>query len=61
MNVLNNDFNAQDFNKDTTIDPSVVRKGCPVIINGADEDAVAAAVSAKILTDKKVYNRLIAE
>ena len=61
LNVLNNDFNAQDFNKDATVDPSVVRKGCPVIVNGADEDAVAAAVSAKILTDKKVYNRLIAE
>ena len=29
--------------------------------NGADEDAVATAVSVKILTDKKVYNRLIAE
>lgn len=61
LNVLNNDFNAQDFNKDMAVDPSVVRKGCPVIVNGADEDAVAAAVSAKILTDKKVYNRLIAE
>lgn len=61
LNVLNNDFNAQDFNKDMAVDPSVVRKGCPVIVNGVDEDAVAAAVSAKILTDKKVYNRLIAE
>ena len=27
----------------------------------ADEDAVATAVSVKILTDAKVYNRLIAE
>ena len=61
LNVLNNDFNAQDFNKDDKVDASVIRKGCPIIINGADEDAVAAAVSAKILTDKKVYNRLIAE
>ncbi len=61
LNVLNNDFKSQDFNKDMSIDPAVVRKGCPVIVNGADEDAVAAAVSAKILTDKKVYNRLIAE
>ena len=61
LNVLNNDFNAQDFNKDAAVDPSVVRKGCPVIVNGADEDAVAAAVSAKILTDKKVYSRLVAE
>ena len=61
LNVLNNDFNAQDFNKDAAINPESVRRGCPVIVNGADEDAIAAAVSAKILTDKKVYNRLIAE
>lgn len=61
LNVLNNDFNAQDFNKDASINPEAVRRGCPVIVSGADEDAIAAAVSAKILTDKKVYNRLIAE
>ena len=61
LNVLNNDFNAQDFNKDVGINPESVRRGCPVIVNGADEDAISAAVSAKILTDKKVYNRLIAE
>ena len=61
LNVLNNDFRAQDFNKDTSIDPDVIRRGCPVIINGADEDALSAAVASKILTDKKVYNRLIAE
>ena len=61
LNVLNNDFHAQDFNKDSAIDPVVIRKGCPVIVSGADEDALSAAVAAKILTDKKVYNRLIAE
>jgi hypothetical protein len=61
LNVLNNDFNAQDFNKDASINPESVRRGCPIIVNGADEDAVAAAVSAKILTDKKVYSKLIAE
>ena len=61
LNVINNDFNAQDFNKDASVDADTIRRGCPVITNGADEDAVAAAVSAKILTDKKVYNRLIAE
>lgn len=61
LNVLNNDFNAQDFNKDMSINPDVVRKGCPVIVSGVDEDAVSSAVAAKILTDKKVYNRLIAE
>ena len=58
--MLNNDFRAQDFNKDTSIDPDVIRRGCPVIINGADEDALSAAVASKILTDQKVYNRLIA-
>lgn len=61
LNVINNDFRAQDFNKDSSVSPDAIRKGCPVITNGADEDAVAAAVSVKILTDKKVYNRLVAE
>ncbi|MBQ5700353.1 MAG: hypothetical protein IIV74_03620, partial [Alphaproteobacteria bacterium] len=61
LNVINNDFNARDFNKEKNVDVKEVRRGCPTIVNGADEDAVAAAVSAKILTDKKVYNRLIAE
>lgn len=61
LNVINNDFNAQDFNKDTSIDADSIRRGCPKITSGADEDALSAAVSAKILTDKKIYNRLIAE
>ena len=61
LNVINNDFNARDFNKEKNFDAKEVRRGCPTIVNGVDEDAVAAAVSAKILSDKKVYNRLIAE
>lgn len=61
LNVINNDFNAKDFNRDDDIDPADVRRGCPVITSGADEDALAGAVSAKILTDMKVYNKLIAE
>ena len=61
LSVRKNDFDGQDFNKDASVDADTIRRGCPVITNGADEDAVAAAVSAKILTDKKVYNRLIAE
>ena len=61
LNVINNDFRAQDFNKKLDLDASDIRKGCPVITSGADEDALAMAVSVKILTDKKVYNRLIAE
>ena len=61
LNVVNNDFNFQDFNKDDSINPESIRKACPVITSGKDEDAVSMAVSAKILTDKKLYNKLIAE
>lgn len=61
LNVINNDFNAQDFNKNEDVDAADIRKGCPVITSGTDEDALSAAVSVKILTDKKVYNKLIAE
>ena len=61
LNIINNDFNAQDFNKQPNVDADVIRQGCPVITSGADEDALATAVSVKILTDKKVYHRLIAE
>ena len=61
LNVINNDFNARDFNQEPDVNPADIRRGCPVITNGADEDAVATAVSVKILTDKKVYNRLVAE
>ena len=61
LNVINDNFNAQDFNKNTNIDPDSIRKGCPRITSGADEDSLSAAVAAEILTDKKIYNRLIAE
>ncbi|MDO4424102.1 MAG: S41 family peptidase, partial [Pseudomonadota bacterium] len=61
LNVINNDFHAQDFNKDANINPADVRRGCPVITSGADEDTLSMAVAVKILTDAKVYNRLIAE
>ncbi len=61
LNVINNNFNARDFNKEPDTDASSIRRGCPVITNGADEDALSAAVAVKILTDKKVYNKLVAE
>lgn len=61
LNVINNNFNAQDFNQNSEINLDDVKRGCPVITSGTDEDALAYAVSAKILTDKKVYNRLVAE
>ena len=50
-----------EFIQDHKIDVAAVRKGCPVITNGDDEDMMSAAVATKILTDKTVYNRLIAE
>lgn len=59
LNVINNDFNARDFNQEPDVSAADIRKGCPVITNGADEDALAAAVSVKILTDKKVYDSLV--
>ena len=59
LNVLNDDFNARDFNQEPDVSVADIRKGCPVIANGADEDALSMAVSAKILTDKKVYDALL--
>lgn len=61
LNVINNDFNAKDFNKEEDLDVDAIRRGCPTIVNGEDEDSLSSAVSAKILTDKKVYNKLVAE
>ncbi len=61
LNVINNDFNAQDFNQNPDIDVDAVRRGCPVITSGADEDSLSMAVAVKILTDPKVYGRLVAE
>ena len=61
VNVINNDFNIQDFNKNKNVDVAAVRRGCPVITSGDDEDMMSAAVATKILTDKIIYNRLIAE
>ena len=61
VNVINNDFKVRDFNKENIKDVASVRRGCPVIASGDDEDMMSAAVATKILTDKTVYNRLIAE
>ena len=59
LNVINGDFNARDFNKEPDTDVTVIRRGCPTIASGADEDALSMAVSVQILTDKKIYNRLM--
>ena len=61
LNVINDNFNTQDFNKITDVNVDDIRRGCPKITSGADEDSLSAGVAAKILTDKKIYNRLIAE
>jgi len=61
LNVINETFNTKDFNKDTSISADDIRRGCPRITSGTDEDALSSGVAAKILTDKKVYNKLIVE
>ncbi|MCL2331632.1 MAG: S41 family peptidase [Proteobacteria bacterium] len=58
VNVINGDFNARDLNKDEKLDPAAVRRGCPQITSGADEDMVSSAVAIKILTDKRLFNAL---
>lgn len=59
LNVLNGDFRASDFNAKTDVPVDEIRRGCPVITSGVDEDALSSAVAAKILTDHKVYHRLM--
>ncbi len=61
LNVINNDFNVQDFNQNLDVPVADIRRGCPVITSGKDEDNLTTAVSVKILTDKKLYNNLIGE
>lgn len=60
LNVVNGDFSARDFNKEANVKPQDVRRGCPVLTSGADEDALAIAVAAQILSDDKIYGRLLA-
>lgn len=59
LNVLNGDFRASDFNVKTDVPAEDIRRGCPIITSGADEDALSAAVAVKVLTDRKVYHRLM--
>ena len=59
LNIINGDFNARDYNSDKNVDIKALRKACPNITSGEDEDSMAAAVSAKILTDKRIYNELM--
>ncbi len=59
VNVMNGDFNAHDYNKDSKVNVKALRKACPKITSGADEDNISTAVSVKILTDKKIYKELM--
>ncbi len=59
VNVMNGDFNANDYNKDYNVNIKALRKACPNIVNGVDEDNVATGVSVKILTDKQIYKNLM--
>ncbi len=59
LNVVNRDFIATDFNRRDDIDVAEIRRGCPSITSGADEDALATAVSAQLLTDDAAYKRLM--
>lgn len=59
LNVINGEFNAHDYNKDTKVNVKALRKACPKITSGADEDNVSTAVSVKILTDKQIYQELM--
>lgn len=58
LNVINNDFRAHDYNADTDVDVGAIRRGCPTITSGEDEDMLTMSVAVKILTDDKVYSRL---
>ena len=59
LNIINGEFNARDYNSEKNVDVKALRKACPNITSGEDEDSMASAVSAKILTDKKIYNELM--
>ncbi len=59
LNVVNDDFNITDFNKITEIDVNKIRQGCPVIVDGSEEDAVAMAVSVKVLSNTSLYEKLM--
>jgi len=57
VNVRNHDWKEQDFNGEE-FDAKTVRKGCPNISSGSDEDAVSQAVAMDLLTSRAAYNNL---
>lgn len=59
INVINGDFRWHDYNADKDANVESVRRGCPTITNGEDEDLLTMSVAVQILTDSKVYSRLL--
>ena len=59
LNIMNGDFNARDYNKDKNVDVKALRKACPNITSGSDEDSMSSAVAMKILTEPRIYNELM--
>ncbi|MDR3208632.1 MAG: hypothetical protein LBT45_02165 [Rickettsiales bacterium] len=56
--VKNHEWNNRDFNEDESVAPKAIRKGCPNIKSGADEDNAAMAVAMDILMQSEVYKKL---
>ena len=59
LNIMNGKFDAHDYNQDKDVDVKSLRKACPNITSGVDEDAMAVAVAAEILTNKMIYSELM--
>ena len=59
LNVINGEFTAHDYNTKQDVDVKALRHACPNVVDGGDEDAMAMAVSAKVLTEKTIYNNLM--
>jgi len=59
VNVNNNSFKYNDFNKKKDINIKSIRFACPNMKNGMEEDIISTAVSTKILTDKRIYDKLV--
>ena len=58
VNVKNHEWKTRDFNADESVDAKTIRKGCPNIKSGSDEDAVAMAVAMDILLNKNAYENM---
>lgn len=59
VNIMNGRFDAHDYNQDKSVDVAGLRRACPNITSGDDEDAMAIAVAAEILTNKMVYGEIM--